>query len=816
MAVAVLTQHNDNERTGANLGETSLNTQNVKVDTFGRIGHVEVDGQVYGQPLYVPGVNVPGRGSRDVVYVATMNNTVYAFEAQSLALAWKKAFGNAVPAQDNPDIAGGRYHDIQGSIGILSTPVVSREHGAIYVVTFSRTGGEYRHELHALDLSTGAEKPASPRRIEASVPGTGAGSAAGVVRFQSHLQNQRPALLLASGRIYVAFASYGDFGDYHGWVLGYDAATLTPLPRAANLTPNAIAGGIWQAGQGPAADAQGNVYVLSGNGNCNAHSLEAKSTLGETALGSPALVAIRDTQLALAWTGNEARRRLNVAYSTDGMNFSGKVTLDDTSLDGPALAFGNDRLWLAWTGFNDPGRHVNVMWSTDLQAFQAKTVLGESSPFGPALAFGNGRIYVAWVGWEPRQRLNVMSSADGAAWENKVTLAEQASAAPALHFAAGKLYLAWAGTDQRRSLNVMESIDGITFTNKVVLPHESDSRPAFIAHDGLQLAWAGTTDRALIVASGTATNALRNVDAYSDAPWADRAADGPALAVLQGKLHIAWAGDETLRRLNVAKVSEVPSLGDCFVKLDRDLRIVDWFSPWNTHELNALDNDLGSGGILLIPGTNLMTGGGKEGKLFVIDRGALGRLCSECNAATGEKRIVDAFQATAARNDPDAPEPAAEAAGFHHIHGSPVFWQSPTRGAVAFLWGEADWLRAFRFDGHTFGHTPVDQSAPNVHTPNRSMPGAMLSLSADGRKAGSGILWTVHPTNDDANQGVVRGTLSAFDADDLETRLWHSDLAPGGRDALGMMAKFTPPTVANGRVYMATFSQQVVVYGLLA
>ena len=810
MSVAVLTQHNDNARTGANLAETVLNPSNVKAATFGRVGHAEVDGQVYAQPLYVPGVSFPDPGVRAAVYVATMNNSVYAFDADTLSPLWKTAFGNAVPAQGNPDIAGGVYHDIQGQIGIVATPVASPDHGALYVVTFSRVDGQCRHELHALDLSSGAEKAGSPRRIEASVAGTGAGSAGGMVRFQSHLQNQRPALLLTNGRIYIAFASYGDYGDYHGWVLGYDAATLAPLPRAANLTPNAIAGGIWQAGQGPAADAQGNVYVLSGNGNCNARSLEAKNTLAETAIGSPALAAMDDTRIAIAWTGKEALQRLNVAYADDGLNFTRKVTLGDTSLDGPALAFGNGRLWLGWTAFHDPARRVNVMSTNDLRNFGGKVVLGESSPFGPALAFGNGRIYLAWVGADPQQRLNVMSSADGQVWEHKVTLDEQGRAAPALHFAGGKLYLAWVGTDAGHSLNVVESVDGIAFANKVTLAHSSRSGPAFVAHDGLRLAWAGLDRGALMTASGAATNALRDVDTYSDEPWADRSAAGPALAVLRGQLYIAWTGNEDLRRLNVAKVSAVPSLGDCFVKLDRDLRIVDWFSPWNTHELNALDNDLGSGGILLVPGTNLMIGGGKEGKLYVIDRAALGRLCSECNAGTGERRIVDAFQATAARGDPHAPEPAAEARGFHHIHGSPVFWNSARRGPVAYVWGEADWLRAFRFDGHRFDHKPIDMSAPAVHTPNRSMPGAMLSLSANGSEGG--ILWTVHPTRDDANQGAVAGTLSAFDADNLENRLWHSDEVPD--DKLGLLAKFTPPTVANGRVYMATFSRELVVYGL--
>jgi hypothetical protein len=813
---AVLTQHNDNHRTGANLHETVLHTGNVRVATFGRIGAMAVDGHVYAQPLYAPSIDLPGHGARDVLYVATMNNTVFAFDAQTFATLWTTPLGHAV-ALPNNDIGGGpNYRDIQVQVGIISTPVISIAHRAIYLVTFSHTNGEFIHELHALDLATGHEKFGGPRRIAATVAGTGAGSANGTVTFASHLENQRPALLLSNNRVYVAFASYGDFGDYHGWVVGYDAATLQPLPHPANLTPNAIAGGIWQAGQGPAADAHGNVYLVSGNGNYNSRSLAGKSILVETAIGSPAVANVDDAQIALAWTGNEALQRLNVAVSTDARQFTGKVTLTDTSLDNPALCHGHGRLFLAWTG-PDPEQHVNVMSSADLQNFTNKVVLNETSPFGPALAFGNGRVYLAWIGREALQRLNVMSSVDGVNWEHKVTLADEGAAAPALQFANGTLYLAWIGTDVNRRLNIMESADGVTFTNKVTLAHTSDSSPSLATHHGINLAWTGIGgQRPLMIVSGAATNTLGTTETYSDNPRADTAAFGPALVTFTGKLYIAWAGNEPLRRLNVAEVSDVPSLGDCFVKLSPDLAILDWFTPWNTHELNNIDNDLGSGGLLLLPNTNVMAGGGKEGKLYLIDRDHLGRLCSTCSAATGETRIVDAFQATAARNDPHAPEPADEADGFHHIHGSPVFWNSPTRGPVVYVWGEADWLRAYAFNGHAFVHHPVDISARNIHTPNRSMPGAMLSLSAHGSTAGTGILWTVHPTKDDANRGAVAGTVSAFDADDLKRRLWHSDEAAGARDALGMLAKFTPPTVANGRVYMATFSHQIVVYGLLS
>jgi hypothetical protein len=183
---------------------------------------------------------------------------------------------------------------------------------------------------------------------------------------------------------------------------------------------------------------------------------------------------------------------------------------------------------------------------------------------------------------------------------------------------------------------------------------------------------------------------------------------------------------------------------------------------------------------------------------------------------TRETHIVQSFQATAKQNDPTAPAPAPGALGYHHIHGSPVYWQSPNHGAVVYVWGEADRLRAFAFDGTRFNTHPVDMSASTVIIPPKSMPGAMLSLSANGNKPGTGILWASHPTKDNANQGVVAGTIRAIDAADLSRELWNSDQAPDGRDTLGKLAKFSPPTVANGRVYVATFSHQLVVYGLLS
>ncbi|HTT40535.1 MAG TPA: hypothetical protein VMH32_23005 [Burkholderiales bacterium] len=211
----VLTQHNDNARTGANLHETHLNASNVNAQHFGKLFERSVDGSIYAQPLYASGVNTASHGVRNVIYVATMHDTVYAFDADdphASSPLWTASLGPSVPLHDPNIGGGGGYNDISGEVGITSTPVISRAHNAIYVVTLTKIGNVYAHHLHALDLGSGQELFGGPRNIAATVPGTGGGSANGSVSLVNHLQNQRPALLLANDMVYMAFASWATRG----------------------------------------------------------------------------------------------------------------------------------------------------------------------------------------------------------------------------------------------------------------------------------------------------------------------------------------------------------------------------------------------------------------------------------------------------------------------------------------------------------------------------------------------------------------------------------------------------------------------------
>ncbi len=506
----VLTQHNDNGRTGQNLGETVLTTANVNPSSFGKLFTRAVDGEIYAQPLYVSGVAVPGKGVHNVVYAATMNNTVYAYDADDPAQTaplWSVSLGPAVPASDVQCCCT----DISVRVGILSTPVIDPATQTIYLVSRNKNAdGTYHQWLNALDITSGATK-INPVEIKATYKG---------LTFDPKIHNQRPALTLANGNIYIAWASHNDCGPYHGWLISYSAATFAQTGVYVN-TPRGNQGGIWMSGQGLTVDAAGNLYLSSGNGT----------------------------------------------------------------------------------------------WSAD--------------------------------------------------------------------------------------------------------------------------------------------------------------------------------GAQT---------------GNSFVKLDGALNQKDWFTPFNSDTLNAGDQDLGSSGLLGIPGTTLIVGGSKQGVLYLVDTNNM------THFHAGADRVQQEFQ-------------AVFGSGSSHVHGSPIYYNSPVNGPTVFLWGENDFLRAYQFDAvhGLFNTAAVHKSAMTapMTNANGAMPGGFLSLSSNNGQAGTGIVWAATPYNGNANNAVVRGVVHAFDEATLQ-ELW-SDKQVAARDDIGSFAKFVSPTVAGGKVYMASFgasgspagSGQLVVYGLL-
>lgn len=271
--VSVLTYHNDLARTGQNLNETLLTPASVSSGQFGRLFHYPVDGQVYAQPLYLPGVVIPGRGVHNIVFVATEHDSVYAFDADNYLAAplWHVSFLNSSQGVTTPLASDFGCGSIVPEVGITATPVIDPASGTLYVVAMTEEGfgDHYVHRLHALDVATGLEKPGSPVEIQASVPGHGDGDAS--VQFKPWLYKERAGLLLLNGVVYTAWSSHCDSGNYHGWVIGYDSGTLQPT-AAYSTTPDWDAGSFWQGGAAPAAEATGNIYVVSANGTFDANS----------------------------------------------------------------------------------------------------------------------------------------------------------------------------------------------------------------------------------------------------------------------------------------------------------------------------------------------------------------------------------------------------------------------------------------------------------------------------------------------------------------------------------------------------------------
>jgi hypothetical protein len=512
-AVAVLTHHNDLNRTGANLNETLLATNNVNTNQFGLLWTRIVDDEIHTQPLIATNVAVPGKGTHNLVIVATVNNSVYAFDADDSSAAtplWQTNFLNAnAVAPKNTDMTfacGGNYKDFAGKMGIVGTPVIDPGTSTMYfVVRTKEFGSTYVQRLWALDIRTGSEVPGGHVAI-AFTSGT---------VFTPQIENQRGALALVNGYVYITWSSHCDGGSYHGFVAAYNATNLALPPITFNVTPTGTQAGIWMSDQAPPSDANGNIFITTGNG-----------------------------------------------------------TYDGTS-----------------------------------------------------------------------------------------------------------------------------------------------------------------------------------------------------------------------------------NFGESFLKLTNNgvaLLKTDWFTPfdWNTN-LNSRDLDLGSGGVLLIPGTSLLFTGGKAGRLYLVNGTNMGHLAAA--AATSDTNVVQWWD--------------TGTSGQHQMHGGPVRWDGPA-GSYAYVWPAAsDRLRQYTFSralGKFSSTTPTAQSGT---VGGGGQPGGILSLSANGTNAGSGIVWASVNTSSSANQATVAGTLHAYDAQTVSRELWHSDMVPS-RDALGNFAKFVAPTVANGKVYMATFSNRLNVYGL--
>ena len=405
----VYTYHGDAARDGQYTREYALSPQTVSQTTFGKLFSCAVDGEVYAQPLYVANLNIGG-GVHNVVFVATMHDTVYAFDADSPTCVqyWKTSYvtgDGTVTSVPNTDIVSGTVvcTDVNTEYGITGTPVIDPATNTLYFVAKTKESGAAVQRLHALDLASGTERVA-PVVITANLSGKA---------FNPLWENQRAGLALSNGQVYVAWASHCDYNTWYGWVMAYDAQALTQT-AVFNDAPTNGSGGIWMSGGAPAIDSGGNLYVTTGNGPFT-YSTAVVPPLAPTADYGESYL-----KLSLTKSGNKGTISVadfytpsqNAAWTAADLDISasGVVVLPDGS--GPAghpnVVFGSDKsshLWIldrsapaagsttSMGGFNPGGE--NVVQYASVPTYT--TACSSQEIFGTP-AFWNGTAYLGTGG----------------------------------------------------------------------------------------------------------------------------------------------------------------------------------------------------------------------------------------------------------------------------------------------------------------------------------------------------------------------------------------------------------------------------------
>lgn len=383
-AASVVTYHNDNARTGLNPHETTLTPANVTASKFGKAFSQPVDGYVYAQPLFAPGLTIGGQ-THDVVFVATESNSLYAFDANAAGpVLWHTNLGTALSCSDLNDC-----EDLVPGAGITGTPVIDPTTQTIYLVSLVKNGSASHHLLHAVDLITGAEKLGGPVEISPTAPGSGANSQNGMVTFNPATHYQRCALLLAGGVVYIGIGSNAESdSDNHGWIVGHKASDLSSaMTFCASPDDNWVS--LWQSGGGLAADASGYVYAETANGTFDADS--GGKDYGDSALKLDATGKVVDyftpyNQAAL----NSADLDFGAANAVVLPDQSGAAPHELLATGKPGVLYLINRDNM---GHFHSGSDSQIVQS--VAAFPNKDITGGifSSP-----AYWNGHVYVSGIG----------------------------------------------------------------------------------------------------------------------------------------------------------------------------------------------------------------------------------------------------------------------------------------------------------------------------------------------------------------------------------------------------------------------------------
>jgi len=435
--LGVFTYHNDLSRDGANTQEYELSPAMMTTATFGKVFSCPVDGAVYTQPLWVPGVTING-DVHNVIYVATQHDSVFAFDADTnpCVQLWQASLldsAHGATAGETPvawNDVGNCFGDIYPEVGVTGTPVIDPTTNTIYLVSASESNptnpgscssstATFYHRLHALDITTGNEKFNAPVTIAATVPGTGDGSSGGMVSFTSQLHHNRSGLALAGGTVYVAFAAHEDATPYHGWLFGYSTASsdLRVTPSVFNTTPNAVGGqnggadgGIWGAGGAPAVDSLGNIYVATGNGVFDQGSgMSLQGDYGDSVLNLSPPAAPSASMQVNGWFSPDDE--YNLEGSDVDLGSGAPVLLPDQTMGPPHLLVQLGKDGVIYLINRDSMGAFNASTNQVVQYFQA------TSGFWGTPAFWQNNLYFAGAGdalrqltFDPSTEFNTTSS----------------------------------------------------------------------------------------------------------------------------------------------------------------------------------------------------------------------------------------------------------------------------------------------------------------------------------------------------------------------------------------------------------------------
>ncbi|HKN72178.1 MAG TPA: hypothetical protein VJX30_14170 [Terriglobales bacterium] len=383
----VLTQHNDNARSGLNPNETRLTPANVNVSSFGKLFTQSVDGVIAGQPLYASQLLMNDGNVHNVVYVATQNNSVYAFDADSAlgnnaSPLWSVSLNDGGTPDPIADwgCTGTHYTEI----GIMGTPVIDPGVTTLYVVAKTVTGtgssAVRNFSLHALDVASGDERLGGPVVITGKAP-----SSHGSGTFNPILQMQRPALLLQNGVVYIAFGGNGcDEYAYNGWLFAYNSQTLKQ-ESVFLVTPGGVRASIWQGGSGPAADEDGFIYVVTANGTYD-------GPTGANDFG--------DSVLKMGWDGNVLSvldyftpyNQLQLSQQDLDLGSSGPLILPDQPGLLPEMVAGGKQGTLYLVNRDDLGKYSSDLDKDDVIQSIPEAVVGELTGVP---TYWNNSVYVA-------------------------------------------------------------------------------------------------------------------------------------------------------------------------------------------------------------------------------------------------------------------------------------------------------------------------------------------------------------------------------------------------------------------------------------